>query len=62
MWLSHPNDGIETVAVSGHDDETYNGDYYRFGYWNGKPHFAKLDNSAHLYFFSFVGENIVGYW
>jgi len=62
LWLSHPNDGVEFVTVAEHEVSTYNGDYYRFGYWNGRPHWAKLDDSAHLFFYSYVGENVSGWW
>ena len=40
----------------------YNGDYYKHGHWNGKPHWALPDNSAHLYYFSGLGESYDGYW
>jgi len=62
IWLNSESDGYEYASVSGHSTAVYNGDYYRHGYWNGKPHWAKEDNSAHLYYFSWVGENREGYW
>jgi len=62
LWLSHPNDGLESVTITGHSTDSFNGEYWRLGYWNGKPHWAKIDNSAHLYYFSYLGENYIGYW
>ena len=62
LWLSHPNDGIESVTVADHPTDTFNGQYWRLGYWNGKPHWAKLDNSAHLFFYGAVGDNVNGWW
>jgi len=62
LWLSHPNDGIESTTVTDHPIEAYNGQYWRYGYWNGKPHWAKLDNSAHLFYYSSLGENLSGWW
>jgi len=40
---------VETVTVSGHSDNTYNGIYVRGNDWNSAPHFA-MGTDRHLYY------------
>ena len=42
-------ESIEQVWISEHPADYFNGIYYRAEDWNGYPHFAKEDRSAHLY-------------
>jgi len=45
----------ETVTISGHSSNTYNGVYYRAEDWGGDPHFEHANGGAHLY-------HIGSYW
>lgn len=45
--------------VTGHFDSFYEGDYWKAEDWNGFPHYAKGDRSAHLFYYEFGGD---GYW
>ena len=49
------------VTVADHH-EAFSGDYYRHGYWNGKPHWFLLGGTAHLYYYSSFGTNHDGFW
>ena len=51
-------DGLETVTVSNHGDDFYNGVYYKVEDWGGYPHWAKEDRSAHLFYLASGS----GYW
>jgi len=46
------------IRLTGHDSDYYNGNYWFADSWNGFPHFAKEDGSAHLYFL----DSGAGYW
>lgn len=46
------------IEVDGHADDFYDGLYVRSADWNGYPHFAKPDGSAHLYYL----DSGSGYW
>ena len=48
-------EGTTTIEVTNHDDDFWNGLYIRAEDWNGNPHFAKEDRSAHLF-------HLNGYW
>jgi len=51
-------EGTDYIEISNHASEQYNGIYYRVEDWNGFPHFAKEDRSAHLFHLESGG----GYW
>jgi len=63
--MKHAEDGRAYVAVSRHEDDNYNGNYFRDGYWNAQPHFAKGDSGSsqrHLYYFNTYATYEKGYW
>ena len=52
-------DYVWYIIIEGHEDYYYNGVYERAeDDWNGYPHFAKADRSAHLYYYD-LGS---GFW
>ena len=61
LKMKHVDDGRGYVTVSGHDDASFNGNYFRDGYWNGQPHFMN-ENEKHLYYYNTEGEVEGGYW
>ena len=61
LKLKHPDDFKTYVNIADHPDPTFNGDYYRDGYWNAKPHFVNSE-SMHLYYYNHVGHTHNGYW
>lgn len=40
------------ITITGHDDASYNGVYYRSDSWGGKAHFANEAYDRHLYYFA----------
>lgn len=47
--------------VSGHPREIYNGKYFRYGYWAGKPHY-KNSEDAHLFRWTIPNEDVEDTW
>ena len=63
--MGHAHDGRTYVAVSRHSDNAYNGNYFRDGYWNAQPHFAKSVSDGtfkHLYYYNAYAHYERGYW
>ena len=48
----------EQLEISGHSDDLYNGVYYRMEDWDGYAHLAKVDRTAHLYYYAGVDWNL----
>lgn len=51
-------EGQVYIRISNHVQDYYNGDYWYVESWNGYPHFATEDRSAHLFYLGTGG----GYW
>ena len=48
------DESTQVITVSGHSDDSYNGEYMRGNDWNDAPHYVMDDR--HLYYFP------PGYW
>lgn len=59
--MSHEHDRVTYVNLRNHPEDRYNGDYYRDGFWNDRPHFINQDGS-HLYYYNSIGHGSQGYW
>jgi hypothetical protein len=62
--LANARDGLDYIKVWDHPESYFDGQYYRQGYWNSKPHFVTAGNEAHLFYFN-TGMGIdegTGYW
>jgi len=49
------------IVISEHKNDIYNGAYKIAENWEGNPHFQKIDQKAHLYFYKDRGRDL-GYW
>jgi len=49
-WGEWDDPSTRWVAVSGHENFIYNGNYWEAEEWNGYPHFLN-DNGAHLFYY-----------
>ena len=42
----------DTLMMSGHENNIYNGHYYLAEFWGGQPHWVNHNRTAHIYYYA----------